>query len=66
MDILLSEFVSTHLDELNESEYQNFESLLNEADLDIMNWIMGRTEPDNHNYTPIIKLLRTIRNKPDN
>jgi len=57
MDILLQGYLEAHYDDASESEQQAFETLLDEADLDILSWIMEKTEPD-ENYVNIINVIR--------
>ena len=57
MDILLQGYLETHYDGASESEQNSFEALLDEADLDILSWIMQKTEPDKH-YIDIIEIIR--------
>ena len=57
MDILLQGYLETHYDGASESEQNSFEALLDEADLDILSWIMQKTEPDK-SYVGIIKIIR--------
>ena len=57
MDILLQGYLETHYDGASESEQNSFEALLDEADLDILSWIMQKTEPDKH-YIGIIEIIR--------
>ena len=57
MDILLQGYLETHYDDASEPEQQAFEALLDEADLDILSWIMKKTEPD-ENYVNIINVIR--------
>lgn len=57
MDILLQGYLETHYDGASESEQNSFEALLDEADLDILSWIMQKTEPDKL-YIDIIEIIR--------
>ncbi|MDX1519857.1 MAG: succinate dehydrogenase assembly factor 2 [Gammaproteobacteria bacterium] len=63
MDLLFSEYVSEHLESLDDAEFRTLEKLLDEADLDIMNWIMGRSEPASPDYRPIIERMRVLKNR---
>lgn len=45
MDLLLQRFVENHYHGLSETEQQQFSQLLEETDMDIMDWIMQRREP---------------------
>jgi len=57
MDILLQGYLETHYDSASESEQNSFEALLDEADLDILSWIMKKTEPEMQ-YISIIEIIR--------
>lgn len=61
MDILFREFIDQHYEQLNENEKQSFSSLLDEADLDILNWIMGKDKPESEELMHIITLIRKSR-----
>ncbi len=61
MDIVLQEFLNQSYDTLSDAEKISFSKLLNEADLDILNWIMEKDEPKNDGVKNIIKLIRHSR-----
>lgn len=61
MDIVLQEFLNQSYDTLSDTEKISFSKLLNEADLDILNWIMKKDEPENDGVKNIIKLIRHSR-----
>jgi antitoxin CptB len=63
MDIVLQEFLNQSYDTLSDTEKISFSKLLNEADLDILNWIMEKDEPENGGVKNIIKLIRHSRKK---
>ena len=63
MDIVLQEFLNQSYDTLSDTEKISFSKLLNEADLDILNWIMKKDEPENDGVKNIIKLIRHSRKK---
>ena len=46
---------------LNDADKSSFSQLLNEADLDILNWIMEKDEPRNDGLKNIITLIRQSR-----
>lgn len=57
MDLLLQGFVERHYHDLDESERQCFDRLLEEPDLDIMDWIMEKRETP-ASYVKLIEKLR--------
>ena len=62
MDIVLQTFLNESYDSLNESDKNSFCQLLDEADLDILNWIMGKDSPQSDELKNIITLIRDSRN----
>ncbi|MCG8379831.1 MAG: succinate dehydrogenase assembly factor 2 [Proteobacteria bacterium] len=61
MDIVLQDFLNNAYDTLNESDKTSFIQLLDEADLDILNWLMGKDEPETDELKHIIKVIRESR-----
>lgn len=61
MDIILQSFLNDSFDSLSKDEKNYFIQLLDEADLDILNWIMGKDEPKSDNIKTIISLIRQSR-----
>lgn len=44
MDIVLGGFANRHLDQLGESQVEDFEKLLDEHDRDLLMWVTGEME----------------------
>lgn len=61
MDIVLQTFLNESFDSLSDSDKNSFIQLLDEPDLDILNWIMGKDEPDDTGIKNIIQLIRKSR-----
>jgi succinate dehydrogenase flavin-adding protein (antitoxin of CptAB toxin-antitoxin module) len=61
MDILFREFIEQHYDDLGDDDKQSFSKLLDEADLDILNWIMEKDTPDTDELKSIISIIRQSR-----
>jgi antitoxin CptB len=61
MDILFRDFIDQHYDELSDDEKQGLSKLLDEADLDILNWIMGKDKPQSDELMHIVTLIRKSR-----
>lgn len=59
MDILLESFMEKYYPDLSDEDKRIFESFLDETDPDILNWIMGRTEPENQAYKPLLEILQS-------
>lgn len=64
MDLLLQGFIKKHYDQLTPEQQSAFAQLLEQTDMDIMDWIMQRCEPPDPAFKPIIKMLRTL-NDPE-
>ncbi len=62
MDILLQDYLETHYDTSSAEDQNTFEELLDEADLDILSWIMQKTPPD-EKYISIINCIRESAEK---
>ena len=45
MDLLLQAFIDRYFDYLSTEEIAAFENLLEQPDLDIMDWITGKSDP---------------------
>jgi succinate dehydrogenase flavin-adding protein (antitoxin of CptAB toxin-antitoxin module) len=68
MDILLQDYLEVYYDTLSTRDQNTFEELLDEADLDILSWIMQKSFPD-EKYVGIITAIREsaeISKKPSN
>ena len=63
MDLLFETFLLNYFDNLTQAEKKSFESLLGEPDPDIMDWILGRAEPANTGYKPLLEQLQSINLK---
>ncbi len=62
MDILLQDYLQVHYDTLSTKEQNTFAELLEEADLDILSWIMQKTSPD-EKYISIVNCIRESAEK---
>lgn len=58
MDLLLETFMHRHYPTLTDEEKTLFETFLDESDPDLMNWIMGRSEPGNSAYLPLLAKIK--------
>jgi len=58
MDLLLEHFVRDHYEGLPDDQKAAFAELLDQPDLDLLAWIMGRTAPPS---TDMARLIAQIR-----
>ncbi len=61
MDILFQEFIEQHYDALSAEERKALDKLLDEADLDILNWIMGKDKAESDELNHIVGLIQKSR-----
>jgi len=62
MDIILQDFVNNSYEQLSNENKNAFSNLLDEQDLDILNWIMGKGEPADSKLIGIINIIKISRN----
>ena len=62
MDIIFQDFINHSYDQLTDDEKNAFSRLLDEQDLDILNWIMGKDKPNDNELVNIINIIRESRN----
>jgi antitoxin CptB len=60
-DLILGPFATTHVDSLSPADLDDFETLLDEPDHDIYNWIVGRFPTPDPFATPVMARLREFR-----
>lgn len=61
MDIVFTDFIQQHYDGLSDEEKQGLEELLDQPDLDILNWIMGKDQPGNDTLRHMVTLIQKSR-----
>ena len=62
MDIIFQDFINHSYDQLTDDKKNSFSRLLDEQDLDILNWIMGKDKPYDNELVNIINIIRESRN----
>ncbi len=62
MDIIFQDFINHSYDQLTDDRKKAFSRLLDEQDLDILNWIMGKDKPYDNELVNIINIIRESRN----
>ena len=63
MDLVLQQFLEQTYPNLSSQQQACFEHILDESDLDIMDWILGRSAPEHSDYDELIGLFR--QHKPE-
>ncbi|HMF05857.1 MAG TPA: succinate dehydrogenase assembly factor 2 [Methylocella sp.] len=64
VDLILGRFADAEIANLCESELDDYERLLEAADLDIFNWITGEAIPPAVYDTPVLRKIRNFHNHP--
>ena len=65
MDILLQGFIEKYYDNLDSNEKKTFDELLEQADLDIMAWIMEKSVPPSDEIAYLVRLIRNSSSLPE-
>ena len=58
LDLILKAFLERHFDRLDARERDLFNELLDQSDNDLLDWALGRGEPADSRYYPVLALLR--------
>lgn len=58
LDKLLESFFYTQYEQLSEEQKQEFIDLLDSADQDLFNWLLGNIEPDDDRFKPILTKIK--------
>ncbi len=57
-DLILGSYAEEHLATLDDAALNVFEDFLDESDNDIWDWVCGKYDPENSNYTALMQQLR--------
>lgn len=60
-DVMLGGFAAAHLRALTEPQLDAFETLLEELDVDIMDWVIGRKPVPAHHDTDVFRLILSFK-----
>jgi len=58
LDLILKSFLDNHFDRLDAGQRDLFNELLDESDIDLLDWALERGEPYDPRYRPVVELLR--------
>ncbi len=64
IDLILGGFADARLADLSDEEVAAFEGLLEAADLEVYDWIVGRALPPADHDTPLLAAIRNFHGKP--
>lgn len=60
LDQILLNFVTKHYSVLSTFNQQKFSLLLQENDIDLCNWLIGSSIPENNEFKEIVLLIRSF------
>ena len=60
MDLLMGEFAVAHLEQMQQSELDEFERLLDMPDQDVYGWIIGREPEPEKASGPVLESLKSF------
>lgn len=63
MDLVLGPYADAHLEQLEAPELDRLETLMDEEDTDLLEWVMGQTEPPQHVDRPLLDKIVRFRLK---
>lgn len=64
LDLYMQQFTDAHLARFDERQLQEFEAVLDIPDQNVLDWIMGRSEPDEALKSEVLDLLLSFRYAP--
>lgn len=65
MDILLQRFVEKEYDVLTDQQKNDFEYLLEQPDLEILDWIIGKSNPESEAMQHLVDRIRAANRVND-
>lgn len=60
-DVMLGGFVNAHIADLSERQLDELESLLDELDVDIMDWVVGRKPVPPKHDTDVFRMILNFK-----
>lgn len=60
-DVLLGGFVSAHIGTLEDNQLDRLEALLDELDVDIMDWVIGKHPVPQHHDTDVYRMILAFK-----
>jgi len=60
-DLLLGAFAAAHLDAFTPAQLDSYETMLNENDGDLFDWVTGRAAPPTEKMSDVLRLLLAFK-----
>ena len=61
MDLLMGRFADHHIGDLDQDQLNHYEALLDASDLDVWNWVTGKTEAPAEYDTDVLQKIRDFK-----
>lgn len=61
MDIICQRFLEQAYPGLPEEQQALFDQILDESDLDILDWVLGRSNPARQEYESLVTIFRQLK-----
>ena len=61
-DLLLGRFADRYIENLDNAQLARFEFLMEQSDIDILNWLTGKESPPEDINTDIFDMIKSINN----
>ena len=61
MDLVCQRFLEQEYPRISDEERRLFDQILDESDLDILDWILDRSRPRRSEYQPLIDRFRQLK-----
>ncbi|MGR8947358.1 MAG: FAD assembly factor SdhE [Gammaproteobacteria bacterium] len=58
LDVMLEKFLANGFDTISTEQQQHFSALLSEQDLDLLEWLTGKSEPVEPHYRALIESIQ--------
>ena len=65
MDLILGRFTDAEIDRMDDRDLADFERLLDMPDVDLYDWVTGRSEAPPDFDTPVFRRLRAFKIAPE-
>ena len=60
LDVMLERFLRLSFADLSEQEKSDFEALLAESDMDLLEWFLRKSEPDKPSYQSLVAIITSL------
>lgn len=62
LDVLLNRFIDSRYSDLSTAEMDDFDTLLEQSDIDLYGWLTGRGAPEQRDLAVLVGRIRRLNN----